>query len=962
MTATKLFNVRENRYEYVGDDQLDSALRSASYRLPAGSTIRMLDAEGNAYDADNRTNFADLSDFRFETNYLKENRERLERAAEQPLLAAGAAALRGATFGLSDVAAAALGIADEVKALKEANPVASTMGEIGGTIASAIALPGGGLVGGAAKAGQVTASLAERALASSVVKGAAEVGATTLSKDIAKRVAHKALTSGAGGFVEGSLYGLGQTMSEAALGDPKEAAEHLISNVGFSGLLNGSFMSVGGAFSALTRKLPPGVSEAEAKATLESVGSFKSALNQTVKETEEQIAKTPELASKAGELIAQSISKILPVSDETAGYLKSAFSDPATGKMYLDFLDNAPEAIQKVSETMERMVRTTEQASKFLAVQGRRESIARMPTQYAQNVEAGAELASRTLKDIDSTIKELTSKKNKGLYDSGIARELKKVRDDFEQKIFKTTLAEVEREAVGAMGEKVLKKGLAKEVQPMFESNVDLMNSMNDVWRSIFDKKKFYSDRVRSAMTSKDIRSEDILENLYTKVVDNTFNEKVFGPQVAQENREISKLIAEQIGVFKSFKDKFYTESFINGQKTEIFDPDKFSKFIKSDEAKRILQNDIFETYMVTSANTLKAAQKFNIQDALFKEASGVVDETITAIREMKELKAAVQAIASLEAHTGKATQKTLLMSILGSSLGGPMGAAVSGAIGYTLDNPVQTLRFVNRAQQQIIDNKSFINRSLEKFMGMPKATAQSVAELSDFTPVKRPGLQGFSVPKVLKLGAIQAMEADSKEPLSLEQVLVQPTETTVERVTAMHTQLNGVLPNVSTQMGAQTYNAVEFLKSKMPKDPTTRYDVMPLSKEYVIPPVQRAKFERYVEAINDPATAIAKLSDGTMTAEHVEALQAVYPALYAETQRTVLEMLAQKPKLTFRQKVQLGLFMQAPTMPAYDPTIFASIQGQYALAGAEEGQKGMKVPQDLGQSLTPGFQQALTR
>lgn len=960
MTATKLFNVRENRYEYVGDDQLDSALRSASYRLPAGSTIRMLDAEGNAYDADNRTNFADLSDFRFETNYLKENRERLERAAEQPLLAAGAAALRGATFGLSDVAAASLGIADEVKALKEANPVASTMGEIGGTIASAIALPGGGLVGGAAKAGQVTASLAERALASSVVKGAAEVGATTLSKDIAKRVAHKALTSGAGGFVEGSLYGLGQTMSEAALGDPKEAAEHLISNVGFSGLLNGSFMSVGGAFSALTRKLPPGVSEAEAKATLESVGSFKSALNQTVKETEEQIAKTPELASKAGELIAQSISKILPVSDETAGYLKSAFSDPATGKMYLDFLDNAPEAIQKVSETMERMVRTTEQASKFLAVQGRRESIARMPTQYAQNIEAGVDLAKSTLAEIDSVIKHVS--KHPGDYDSAIKRELKIVRDNFEKKAFAKTVTEAEKEAIGALGERVVKKVAKEEVVPQFKDNIELMNSMNDLWRDIFQQKKFYTEKIEGTLPAKDKRSRKVLEDLYNKVVDNTFNEKVFGPQVAQENRDISKMVAEQMGMFKDFQKKFFIERYVNGQKTKVFSPDKFSQFIKSDEAKRILQNDIFENYMVTSSKTLKMAQNLNIQDALFKEASGVVDETITAIREMKELKAAVQAIASLEAHTGKATQKTLLMSILGSSLGGPMGAAVSGAIGYTLDNPVQTLRFVNRAQQQIIDNKSFINRSLEKFMGMPKATAESVAELSDFTPVKRPGLQGFSVPKVLRLGAIQAMEADSKEPLSLEQVLVQPTETTVERVTAMHTQLNGVLPNVSTQMGAQTYNAVEFLKSKMPKDPTTRYDVMPLSKEYVIPPVQRAKFERYVEAINDPAAAIAKLSDGTMTAEHVEALQAVYPALYAETQRTVLEMLAQKPKLTFRQKVQLGLFMQAPTMPAYDPTIFASIQGQYALAGAEEGQKGMKVPQDLGQSLTPGFQQALTR
>jgi hypothetical protein len=160
--------------------------------------------------------------------------------------------------------------------------------------------------------------------------------------------------------------------------------------------------------------------------------------------------------------------------------------------------------------------------------------------------------------------------------------------------------------------------------------------------------------------------------------------------------------------------------------------------------------------------------------------------------------------------------------------------------------------------------------------------------------------------------------------------------------------------------MGAQVFNAVEFLKSKMPTDPSTRFEVIPLEKDYIIPPAQRSKFERYVESINDPAGTIAKLADGTLTAEHVEALQAVYPSLYAETQRTVLEMLSEKPRMTFKQKVQLGLFMQVPTMPAYDPTVFASIQGQYALV--EQQEQAMKVPQTLGQNQKTSFERAVTR
>jgi hypothetical protein len=138
--ATKLFNVQVNRYEYVGDDQLDGAVRSGMFKLPAGQTLRVYDPEGNAYDADNRTNFSAIPDARIETNYLRQNRERLEVAAQEPILAGVTAAARGATFGLSDAAAEAFGLAEKFKALKEANPVASTIGEVTGAIWMAVGI------------------------------------------------------------------------------------------------------------------------------------------------------------------------------------------------------------------------------------------------------------------------------------------------------------------------------------------------------------------------------------------------------------------------------------------------------------------------------------------------------------------------------------------------------------------------------------------------------------------------------------------------------------------------------------------------------------------------------------------------------------------------------------------------------------------------------------------------------
>lgn len=957
MTATKLFNVRDNRYEYVGDDQLDGALRSGVFRLPAGQSIRVFDNQGQQYEADNRTNFSQLTDYQFETNFAKQNRFLAEEAAQQPLLAGVAAAARGATFGLSDVAAESLGLAQKFKNLKEQNPVASTIGEIGGTIASAIALPGGGLVGGAAKIGQAGASVAERVIAGAVVKGATEAGATTLGKDIAKRAAMKALTAGTGGFVEGSLYGVGQTISEAALGDPSEAAEHLIGNIGLAGLVNGSIMGATGAIGSIVkRSIPPGVSREEFDATRRAVSGLRSGLNEAEKEVGAAIAEKPTLINKASELYLKALEKFVPISDDTKAILKPIFEDPTEAKALVDFMDNAPEALQTVSETMNRMVASTEQASKFLAVQGRRESIARMPTAFAENIKAGETVAQQIIKDIDNVIKKV--KRNPTAFDAQVRKELRIIRDTFEKKTFAKGMAEAEEIVAGLLGAPVIRKALKETVTPKFANNIELMNDMNDTWRKLFDVKKFYTETPRTMMTPKAKRTADLMNGLYSKVVDQTFNESAFGSQVAQENREISKIIAEQMAAYRELKSKFFTKRIIQGQKTEVFDPDKFTRFLKSDESKRILQNDIFENYMVSSAKTMKLAEQFGVQEALFQEAGGVIDDTISSIADMKRLRTAMTALGALESHTGKSLQKTVLYGVTGAVLGGGVGQAIGAGIGYAMDNPVQILRYLNQAQTMIIDNKSLLNRGIQQFVGLGKATAEGIAEMGE--PIGRAGLQGMTVPKAIRLGTVQAIDPEAEEPVSLEQLLVNPTENTVERIMYKHKELGQVMPAVTGQIGAQAYNAIEFLKSKMPKDPNTSYSLMPEKVTFTIPASERLKFERYVDAINDPTSLVKKMNAGTLTAEHVEALQVVYPKLYDETQRTVMELLSEKKNLTFKQKVQLGLFMQVPTMPAYDPTVFASIQTQYAIRSQEE--QGMKVPQTLGQTQKTSFERAITR
>ncbi len=146
--------------------------------------------------------------------------------AEEPGTAAMAGALRGVSMGLSDplivgaskLISEATGIepqrdpAEQLKGWKEANPTASTAAEVGGNIAGVLTGPvkGAMIVGSGAKA-----------LVGGGLKGAVAAGAA-----------------------EGTLFGLGTTISEASLGDPRTNAEKLTGVVA-SGLFGGA-ISTGG--------------------------------------------------------------------------------------------------------------------------------------------------------------------------------------------------------------------------------------------------------------------------------------------------------------------------------------------------------------------------------------------------------------------------------------------------------------------------------------------------------------------------------------------------------------------------------------------------------------------------------------------------------------------------------------------------------------------------------------------
>ena len=968
MSVTKLYNVANHSFEEVDDQNLESAIRSGVFRLPAGQSIRGYDVENNPYIIDNRTLMNGLTDIRIELAAEKAERNKMEEAAEKPLLASVAAAARGASFGLSDTLAASMGYAEDLRRLKEANPTASTIGEIAGTVGSMIALPGGGLVGGAARVGTRAAGVAERAIAGTVLKGTAETAKSTLAKDIALRSTQQALTKGTGGLVEGALYGVGQTISEASLGDPKEAAEHLISNVTFSGLLNGAFMGAGGAFGAILRKPNGSLSKVEVQAIRDKVDNLKSAASEIDANINEELGKEAEnLISKgniqdpgiiqkiregisagadiselmlgnltgaevgAVDKIAKKyvnlVAKARSLDEDTVKVLNEVATDRKMLKTVIDYMDNAPEAMQQLGRSFENVAQTAEAASQAFALDVRRLSIDAMPTQFASNVKEGRKIAETALKQADSVVAKLKAKENRQFYNIAGLKELITPLEQF------------------------------REALPSLNDNKQVLQSLIDLKRGVGKALAPYRERgFQRAIDEQNTLDE--LNDLYKSLSGLAETESAFSPKIVGENKAINKAVREFINIQDEMQSKFYSKRRINGQNTYVPDPDKFFRFIRSDEARNMLKNDIFEEWTQKTANLLRTAQNLGIETELFQEAGTIVDGFIKTTAELRATKAAALAVSALESHTGKSLQRMLYGYAAGSVFGGVFGAIGTG-VGYALDNPVQMLRILNRAQDGVVKSKSTMAKIIDDFSALAPKTEQQIGDAATTAGASVKPTKTLTVPRAIRLGIVQGYEEDDRE-IDLETLLTAPIEDTVTRVLEMHAELNTVMPSVQSQIGAQVFNAVEFLKSKAPTDPNSQYQVFPTQQPYVMPDSVRAKFERYVDAINDPLQTLEYMAQGKLTPEHVEALQAVYPSLYSQAQRTVLEVLGQKNDLTFQQKVQLNLLLQAPTMPAFNPQVFGSIQMQYAIAEAEE--KAKKVPQSLGQNQLTSFDKAMNR
>lgn len=235
-----LFDLASNQIVQVPDDKITEAFNTGRYTLPRGRDVgvRQEDGEFRVVPPEQANAEVDKGNQIVPAKVAKlANLEKDASNGTGAIAAFHAKAASAFSMGISDQIAALIdinkmdreteGVSGYLHAAERMHPLAATAGTIGGTIAQAAVMPGGGF-----------GSIADLG------------GATALGKLGAKAAA---------GALEGGQFGLYETLSEGAFDNEKLTTEHFLSNIGMTALWGGGISlglaGAGQGVSAIRRSL-----------------------------------------------------------------------------------------------------------------------------------------------------------------------------------------------------------------------------------------------------------------------------------------------------------------------------------------------------------------------------------------------------------------------------------------------------------------------------------------------------------------------------------------------------------------------------------------------------------------------------------------------------------------------------------------------------------------------------------
>jgi hypothetical protein len=173
--------------------------------------------------------------------------------------------------------------------------------------------------------------------------------------------------------------------------------------------------------------------------------------------------------------------------------------------------------------------------------------------------------------------------------------------------------------------------------------------------------------------------------------------------------------------------------------------------------------------------------------------------------------------------------------------------------------------------------------------------------------------------------------------------------------------------PTLAANMVTTATIGAAFLESKLPSGTVNLKSFTPNSAPVTVSSQEISQFARYWSAVHHPLSVLDDLRRGTATSEQVEALKAVYPALYTQIRQQVMTSLMEADSrgvlIPYQARLQLDLLLDLdgagePTATADFMSRFQAISQSNPEGSDEARPKPPARPVNIANRLNPGSAQ----
>lgn len=808
---------------------------------------------------------------------------------------------RGATLGGSDVLATQLGVTtpEAMKARAEANPLTALAGNIGGGAALV------GLTGGIA---------------------------APLEAGLGGTLAARALGYGA----EGALFGAGNVVSDAALGDPNLNAQKILSNIGMGaaigsglGVLSKAIGQVPGLLRASKNEgqaVEAGVSDGGLSAPIVDVPqAYKKA--RSLEELDRQVQDVKKFSNQ--ENLFELPQK--PEAVAAANRLESELQIPITD-MQMESL-NSQDARNTFKVTAElpgkegEILRNSMVAQKKSLNRLLDKEIAKISPDYTPTSDAGIAgqrisevltqqveglrselgpaiqaLKNTALEETDhlpGMIEYLTNQNASKYANPKIANMFDTTGSDIQIKPYSTAMGidqssyKAIKQAVNALEENPKKFEQLFDVRKGLSQNIDI-SKLGDASREIGAAKAAMMDYIQDSVQKvvPDAQVRELFKRYAINEQNAEFIEKTIGAKIGENWRSLAAHKPEEAVIKKIFSNSAMTDAL-----KSIMSKEEFEQTLADHLA--ILKQEVTDQGGF-SANKFQSKISKGLPKYALDEAFKTKPESYQKI---KDIITTMRAFTDDMPINPSGTAKTLWQALLNSAR---HPTEIAGELGTYGQDVLKNLKARSEINAQLA-GQTDQNAKLKAIQGMLETVNQKMnSGVKEFFSSKK----GKDITRgALLSGLTKLSSKEYNEHVKTIQTFAANPQVMMNHLADNSAHLHQAAPQITQSIQTSVMKGVQFLQSKIPQ----ALNQFPLSQPWEPSQAQKIQFQTYYNAVNEPLSVLKDLKNGSLTNETMEALRAVHPELLQEMQSKILEKMDEAHLLPFGQRVSLSKFMGQP-------------------------------------------------